>query len=410
MDDKKKTVSIILPVYKVEKFLPTCIDNLINQTYREIEIILVDDGSPDTSGEICDQYARLDRRIIVIHQPNMGLVNARKEGLKIAKGEYVTYVDGDDFVELNYCESLIKEVNENDADIVIGGYIRNYHGRTFFLNNNLPAGRYQGENLKSIWREMIFNGNFFTHGISTYSWGKLFKRDLLLSIQLSIPEDITIGEDAACVYPLISKADSIVISPTAGYHYIQHQSSMLKSFSGVKTELNSLSSLFRFLLKSFKHHEYFDDFLRQLRPYLLSQLMARTGAVVIRADGTIKLMGHDVQTTDRLVIYNSGTFGQQIYKRLQQANFTNILWIDEDADLCNQDNLPVKDPQCLKDTPFDKLFIASLNPDFTKRVNHYLNDLGIPDSKILKFEYKSDCSVLISEYGIDPDNFNVLAE
>jgi glycosyltransferase involved in cell wall biosynthesis len=409
-DQKKKTVSIIVPAYKVERFLATCIDSLINQTYRQIEIILVDDGSPDTSGEICDQYAKQDKRILVIHQPNMGLVNARKAGLKIAKGEYVAYVDGDDFIELNYCELLIQEVIENDADVVIGGYIRNYHGRTFFLNNKLPAGRYQGANLKSVWREMIFNGNFFAHGISTYSWGKLFKRDLLLSIQMSIPADITIGEDAACVYPLISKANSIVISPTAGYHYIQHQSSMLKSFSDVKTELNYLSNLFRFLLRSFEQHEYFEFFLNQLRPYLLSQLMARTGAVVIRADGTIKLMGHDILFSDRLVIYNSGTFGQQIYKRLQQANFANILWVDEDADLSNKDNLPVKDPQCLKDTAFDKLFIASLNPDFTNRIINHLNDLGIANDKIFKFEPESDCSSSISEYGIDPNNFNVIAE
>lgn len=409
-DQKKKTVSIIVPAYKVERFLANCIESLINQTYREIEIILVDDGSPDTSGEICDQYAKQDKRILVIHQPNKGLVNARKAGLKIATGEYVTYVDGDDFVELNYCELLIQEIIENDADVVIGGYIRNYHGRTFFINNKLPAGRYQGANLKSVWREMIFNGNFFAHGISTYSWGKLFKRDLLLSIQMSVPAEITIGEDAACVYPLISKANSIVISQTTGYHYIQHQTSMLKNFSDVKTELNSLSNLFRFLLRNFEHHEYFNFFLNQLKPYLLSQLMARTGAVVKSEDGTIKLMGHNILISDRIVIYNSGTFGQQIYKRLQQLKFPNILWVDEDADLSIKDNLPVKDPQCLKDTTFDKLFIASLNPDFTYRVVNYLNNLGIVNDKIFIFEFESDCSFWISEYGIDPNNFYVIAE
>ncbi|OYX94032.1 MAG: hypothetical protein B7Y76_11125 [Sphingobacteriia bacterium 35-40-5] len=182
---------------------------------------------------------------------------------------------------------------------------------------------------------------------------------------------------------------------------------MLKTFSDVRNELNSLSSLFRFLLKSFSEHEYFEVLLSQLKPYMLSQLMARTGAITIGESGTIKLMGHKVTDQERLVLYNSGTFGQQIYKRLQQLNFSQLLWIDEDADLCNQDNLPVSDPRSLIDSTFDKLFIASLNPDFTLRIIQHLKELGVDDQKILKFDFKQELNTLIAEYGINPNSFEV---
>ncbi len=403
-----KPISIIVPAYNVEKFLPSCIESIIIQTFENFELILVNDGSTDSSGAICNSFAKNDNRIKVIHQENKGLVNARKSGLQASTGKYVLYIDGDDYVEIDFCEKLIKETYDFDADIVIGGYIRNYRGRMITVKNILPVGKYENESIQKIWDKMIFTGDFFSHGISTYSWGKLFKREILEPIQMSIPDIITIGEDAACVYPFIAKTNKLVITSASNYHYVQHQSSMLKSFSNVSYEVEKISSLFSFMLKFFKGHSFFENFILQLKPYLLSQLMIRTGGLLKNKNGDVYLLGNLVNTNNKIAIYNSGTFGQQIYRRLKQENFKNIIWIDEDADLCNQDQLPVHDPNVLNTLEFDHIFIASLNPIYINRIQNQLFKLGYSNEKIFQFQKNGEYDELILNYNIDPCSFKMI--
>ena len=114
----KATISIIVPIYNVERYLVQCIDSILNQTYKEIQVILVDDGSTDSSGKICDEYRQKDNRIVVIHQENKGLVAARKEGLKKSAGEYVGFVDGDDYIEPQMYARLLAIMESTEADIV----------------------------------------------------------------------------------------------------------------------------------------------------------------------------------------------------------------------------------------------------------------------------------------------------
>ena len=398
-------VSIIVAAYNVDSFLTVCINSLINQTFTNFELIIVNDGSTDSCGEICNYFAQIDSRIKVLHQENKGLVNARKAGLTLASGKYVLYVDGDDYVEHNYCELLIKETIGFDADIVIGGFIRNYRGRMITVKNILPADRYENEKINIVLEKMIYTGEFFSHGISTYSWGKLFKREVLIPIQNYIPANITIGEDAACVYPYISVCNKIVITEASNYHYVQHQSSMLKNSSNVTEEIEKLSRLFVFMLNYFKGNKYFDCYYTQLKPYLLSQLLIRTGGLSLNQSGHHVLIGHQISTNENLAIYNSGTFGQKIMNRLTNENFKNIIWIDEDADLCNQDNLPVKEPKVLLKTGIDKIFIASLNPTYINRIIKELSYVGILNEKIYYFKKYKDLDELISKYNIDSNTF-----
>jgi len=403
-----RLISIIVPAYNVEKFLPTCIDSIITQTFTNFELILVNDGSTDSSAEICNFYAEKDNRIKVVHQENKGLVNARKSGLSIATSKYVLYIDGDDYVESDFCEKLVKETINFDADIVIGGYIRNYRGRMITIKNIIPAGRYENKEVEKIWEKMIYTGDFFSHGISTYSWGKLFKRDILFPIQMSIPSNITIGEDAACVYPFISQVNKLVITDECKYHYVQHQSSMLKTFSNIKSEIEKLSSLFSFMLDFFREHKYFDIFYLQLKPYFLSQLMIRSGGLLKNSIGDNFLIGNLVKLNEKIAIYNSGTFGQQIYRRLLEEKFENVIWIDEDADLCNEDQLPVHDPKILKSLDFDKIFIASLNPIYINRIQNELLKLGYSNKKIFKFQKIIEYEELILKFNIDPHTFHII--
>lgn len=121
MSRNDSLISIIVPVYNVEQYLSRCVDSLVNQTYHNIEIILVDDGSPDRSGEICDEYAKKDKRVKVIHQSNGGLSDARNTALDIAKGDYLMFVDSDDWIEKKTCEILNRLASDYKADTVIFG-------------------------------------------------------------------------------------------------------------------------------------------------------------------------------------------------------------------------------------------------------------------------------------------------
>lgn len=139
MEDKK--ISIIVPIYGVEQYLKRCVNSLISQTYKNIEIILVDDGSPDQCPIICDHYAKIDDRVIIVHKKNGGLSDARNAGLRIATGEYIMYVDSDDYIEEDSCEKLIKNIRDG-VDVVVGACKKiNTSNVTLQQHTNLEQGK-----------------------------------------------------------------------------------------------------------------------------------------------------------------------------------------------------------------------------------------------------------------------------
>ena len=129
MINEDQLVSIIIPIYGVEIYLKKCIESVLNQSYSNLQIILVNDGSKDNCAEICDYYSKLDPRIIIIHKENEGLVNARKSGLSVAQGEFVTFIDGDDWVGENFIYNLVQPAIKYNTDFTIAGYLREFYGK-----------------------------------------------------------------------------------------------------------------------------------------------------------------------------------------------------------------------------------------------------------------------------------------
>ena len=179
-------ISIVVPIYQIDRYIGICIESLLNQTYENLEIILVDDGSPDRCPEICDLYASKDSRIKVIHKENGGLVSARKAGLLSATGKYVGYVDGDDWIGAGFVESLYTAISTADADIAAGGFSRDLFARTAHFTDKMPCGVYEGERLDDLRCKMISLGDFFRIGVSTYVWNKLFKREIFDRINIHV--------------------------------------------------------------------------------------------------------------------------------------------------------------------------------------------------------------------------------
>ncbi|MDU2211827.1 MAG: glycosyltransferase family 2 protein, partial [Eubacterium sp.] len=159
-------ISVIVPIYNAEKYLKICIDSIINQSYYNIQIILVDDGSEDNCPAICDEYAQLDTRIIVIHKKNQGLVLARKSGLQIATGEYITFVDADDYIDIDTYEKIVNNINYDMPDIIAYDLIEEYSDRTVKKENQFSAGLYEEEQLtEKIYPKMLSTRVFVEYGI-----------------------------------------------------------------------------------------------------------------------------------------------------------------------------------------------------------------------------------------------------
>ena len=149
--------SVIVPIYKVEKYLPDCVNSILNQTYKDFELLLVDDGSPDNCPQMCDDFALKDSRIRVIHKKNGGLVSARNIGIKNAKGKYICYVDGDDTVDEKLLESIYKEILiKNNPDIIIFGIVKNFADHDEEIFCDLPDGLYD----KKAMEEKVIENRF----------------------------------------------------------------------------------------------------------------------------------------------------------------------------------------------------------------------------------------------------------
>lgn len=221
-------LSIIVPVYNVEKYIEKCITSILHSSYGDIEIILVDDGSTDSSGLICDKYAQSDNRIRVIHKVNGGLVSARKTGVEIATGKYITFVDGDDYIDINLYKDLFSRMEESDgAEMVAFSYNiatedSDTNQCTIHHSNNFKnVGTYNSLNIKTI-----IDDNYeikIVNGVVV----KIFITDILKKTILNVHDDITKAEDLAITLTYLPECKKIIMAEDiSGYYYVQRKSSI----------------------------------------------------------------------------------------------------------------------------------------------------------------------------------------
>lgn len=208
------SISIIVPIYKVEKYLRRCIESLIYQDFQDIEIILVDDGSPDNCGTICDEYAQKDARIIVIHQQNGGLSAARNTGIDVARGEYLMFVDSDDWVEPDYCSAALSKAKEKHCDIVVFGYNNIY-------KDHIDITQRKEKLFKSIDAIIELHGG----QIESFAWNKIYKADLFKT-GIRYPKG-RLFEDIGTTYLLFHQANAVFLASGATYNYQKREDSIL---------------------------------------------------------------------------------------------------------------------------------------------------------------------------------------
>lgn len=212
-------ISVVVPIYKVEQYLSRCIDSIVQQTYKNLQIILVDDGSPDRCGEICDEYEKRDTRIEVVHKTNGGLSDARNVGIEMSKGEYITFVDSDDWILSNFYQRCYETIKKYKADMVACPLCSFYEGETG-VKHKMPGDDLVFDDA------MAMESMFYSDGIPWCAPAKLYKKELLGEIRF--PKGLLM-EDKATTYKLFSKCKRIVFSRIEGYMYLIRPESIMHS-------------------------------------------------------------------------------------------------------------------------------------------------------------------------------------
>lgn len=275
-------ISVIVPIYKIESFIDKCIYSIVNQTYKNLEIILVDDGSPDNCPQMCDAWANKDHRIKVIHKENGGLSDARNAGMKIATGEYISFIDGDDCINLYFFEILMEIIQSEKSDIVQCEFVKKYD-YNFSLDSILE---YKTESFDTNTAfKMLLGEDRFRQVV----WNKLYKRDL---INLDFVYGVT-NEDEFWTYRIFDNAEKITYINAPLYYYMQREGSImgktysLKRLDGIKARVQRHHYIEEFhpdLLRYSKNRVYFeciyayqmserylrDEDLKKSKDYLLS--------------------------------------------------------------------------------------------------------------------------------------------
>lgn len=262
-------ISIIVPIYKVEPYLNKCIESIVDQTYRNTEIILVDDGSPDNCGSICDAWAEKDGRIVVIHKENGGLSDARNAGLKIAKGEYIAFVDSDDRIASDFLSELLNAINDTGADI--SECAVNYISESGTVTKTRFAAAGPIDRIEALRRLILEDGVYQT------VWNKLYRREVLGGIMF---EKDKYNEDDFWTYLIFDRINNLASVNKPLYNYLQRRGSIIGSGYSVK-RLDGLEARFRRM----QYLQKYDELATLSRQQLILDCMWHLQCVLRCLDG-----------------------------------------------------------------------------------------------------------------------------
>lgn len=398
------SISVIVPIYKIEAYLPKCIDSILDQSFTDFELILVDNGSPDNCPLICDEYAKKDDRIKVIHKEHGELLSGRKEGLRNSKGKYVAYIDGDDWVDKFYLDILFKLAEVNNSDLVVTGHFREFDGKIETVRPSYTGVFEENEIKYSILPKAMYNGAFCEPEITTYVWSKLFKRELLNEILFEVPDEIVMGEDAAITYTYLSISKKLTISRIPLYYYRQRDGSILKSIKNSRIEYYRLGLLKDFLELKLSPFLNKKNLNTQILYYLYSLILVRSGGLIHDASGNVIFNPFlKAKKNSKVIVYSSGSFGRHLLSSNSKSKFFQIVkWIDIDFHELNIGDNFVEPPSFIANTEFDFLIIATLDPSFFKSIKAELALMGIDPKKVVQINTnEKEIRRLLGQLGFD---------
>lgn len=378
--ERKPLLSVIIPIYNVEPYLSRCLESVLNQSYDNLEVICVNDGSTDNSDSIANQYALNDSRVKVISKENGGLVSARKAGIEQASGKYATYVDSDDWIEQGMYETLMELIIRYNADLVTSGIIRDYGSHTIIEGESVPPCYYDKNTLIEIRKRLINTECFFERGISVAVWNKIYRSDLLKECQREVDNQISIGEDVAVVYPYIFNIESVVISGKNYYHYCIRENSVMGKKKSNETE--SVNLMLNYIESKFQSRYSFVSNLEMQFEFLYTYFkLLRETELIINYSNEILYPFGQIAPDSSIIIYGKGRFGKELLKLLETKNEFKVVGLGDKKE--GKDTLSLDEISCLQ---YDKIIIAILIADIADEVEKSLLAKGIPQNKIMRID------------------------
>lgn len=367
--------SLIITAYNVENYIEECVDSILKQTYSNIEVIIVDDGSMDETGRKCDIYLQRDRRVKVIHQENQGVVVARKTGINHSLGKYLIFIDGDDWVDKELCEQYARILEESGAEIVLSGLLKDYVNSSSRVKNNLPSGYYDEEKIiKEIYPKMMYTGNFYEKGLESYICGRAVKREILEAVMDSIENKMSFGEGGVWLFSCMFKVKSAIITDDMFYHYRMRSDSMSIQDETSDKILRVYENLLRNIKKEKKNVE---QFIWQL-DYMAVYLFIWKKPDVFDIDGNSFYFLSKLKKEDKIVLYGAWRFGQIMKSYIEKNGLCDIaLWVDKNADEYREKGWNVERPEKIAEIEYDYIVLATGVYSVMQSMRMTLKQMGV---------------------------------
>ncbi len=383
--EERPLVSVVVPVYNVAAYLEDCLDSIVGQVYENLEIILVDDGSKDQSGQICDIYAEKDSRIRVVHQQNQGVVIARKNGILHAAGTYICFIDADDRIDNRMVEFFVKEIGSCDI-ITSACFHEKNSGEYVIYKDAMPEGIYEaGSSMDYLLDNLIMYQNRLDMGIQPYLCLKMFKSEIVKEAVKDVDESIAYSEDRDLLFRCILASDRIRITHESFYYYRYRPDSVMRKVN--KNFLHDLNRLYLSLERAFEQHARKESLKHQMQLFITSRLYDTARFMGFSADtklGGYVLPFSELEHGSKVVLYGAGSVGQAYYRQIYRQNILEmVVWVDREWKKYAKDFYPVQPPEVLGEYEYTYLIIAVRKEDLADRIRKELITQGIPQEKIL---------------------------
>lgn len=380
---KNGCISVIIPVYNCECYIARCLKSVLGQTYEKLELILINDGSTDDTAEICRDFAASDRRIRYVEQQNRGVACTRKKGVEMASGQYIGFVDADDYIEKDFYEKLISYMT--NAELVTSGYI--VSEKKIF--DGLPEGAYRSaEEKEYLYKNMLLLEEQYCQGINSSLFTKLFIAEKLKNVVQKTALDVFIGEDVDILFRYILQCDAVYVSRVCLYHYERNDESAMHTIH--KNYLNNFNSLYLSLEKEFEESSYRNILMPEWHKWVWQTL---------RRD-TPRFMGWDLESekqrvryispyfnllpSKRIVLYGAGIVGKDFYRlyhKVQDADI--VLWVDRDWKRLQKEGWPVSSVEELFKRDYDYILLAVKEKKKADEIKKQLYDSGVDRTVVL---------------------------
>lgn len=370
-------ISIIVPIYNVSEYLVQCLESIQKQTYKNLQIILVDDGSTDDSGAICDQYACKDGRIEVIHQKNEGLVAARKRGLEKARGEYIGFVDGDDYIDIEMYEVLIHELKSYNADFIHTGYYRNEKKLVPF-KTSLVEFR---DDASDFVLENIINLQYY---INPNIWSKLFKAELIKKCYMKLPDWQNLGEDLMSVCRCTLEAKRIFLLADAFYHYRIREGSLAHGL--MEDAVINLGGLYTCLRNLFVEYGCYEKMQVKLGIFMKKEYITRLSKIGTYKFGILLYRYPEINRLRnmKIILYGAGAVGRSYYSQIRRYQSIKLVaWMDRSSLDIPDSDIKTEEISAISTIDFDAILIAIMDETEAHHIRQDLCGMGIENDKIL---------------------------